>query len=354
MPELRKDPLVGRWVIISTERAKRPDEFLDLENAEQEPPQQECPFCEGHEAKTRPEIAAHRTPGSAPNGPGWNVRVIPSIAPVLQIEGNLEQKTNGLHQVTTGIGAHEIIIENPKHVHSVADMPEEQIRRIIDVSIDRIVDLEKDTRFTYVLLFKNHGTEAGEGQFHHSRSQLIALPVNPIRVREELTGARNYFREKERCLFCDMVKQELESRERIAAETPYFVAVTPFASRFPFELWILPKNHCADFTKLPEAERADLAVMLKLAQSKITHVLHDPPVNTILHTAPFRRGRPGDWGTIDADFHWHIEIVPRLTRVAGFEWGSGFYINPFTPEEAARFLREQKQQVEVSPSAGLA
>ncbi len=355
MPELRKDPLVGRWVIISTERAKRPDEFLDLETPEQEPPQEDCPFCEGHEAKTSPEIRAIRPAGSRPNSPGWNVRVVPSIAPVLRIEGDLKQEKQGIYEITSGIGAHEIVIESPSHVSSLTDLPETQIRQIINVYIERITDLEKDPRFRYVLLFKNHGQAAGEGQFRHCRSQLIALPINPIRVREELRGARAYFEMKERCVLCDMLRQEFDSQERIAAETPYFVALTPFASRFPFELWILPKLHAADFTTLSPEHRDDLARMMKTAFSKLSKVLNDPPLNYIIHTAPFRRPvKPGYWRTVDEDFHWHIEIMPRLTRVAGFEWGSGFYINPFTPEEAAHFLREAKETVAVHPSAGLA
>ncbi len=339
MSELRKDPLVGRWVIISTERARRPDEFLPI-SAPSEATQPDCPFCQGNEGETSPEIFSDRAQGSAPNTPGWNIRVVPSISPVLRVEGQLERKARGLYDVITGIGAHEIIVETPTHVASLAQLPHEQIRRVIDTYIQRMIDLERDERFKYVLLFKNCGRVAGEGRFRHSRSQLIALPVNPIRLKEELHGAQQYYELKERCLFCDVIRQELDAQKRIAAETTHFVAVTPFASRFPFEIWILPKGHSPDFNHLGLEQRSDLARILKAVLSKLSRVLDHPPYNAILHTAPFRRRKAGYWRSIDQDFHWHLEIMPRLTRVAGFEWGSGFYINPTSPEEAARFLRD--------------
>lgn len=339
MPELRKDPLMGRWVIISTERAKRPDEFLPRAPVAEEP-QPNCPFCQGHEEKTPNEIQALRPTGFPPNSPGWSVRVVPSIAPVLRIEGKLEHRPKGLYDVATGVGAHEIVVETPEHISALAQLPVEKITDVVDVYVQRMTDLEKDPRFKYVLLFKNSGIMAGGGTFRHSRSQLIALPVNPVRVKDELYGAQQYFEMKERCIFCDVLRQELDSQKRIAYETAHFVALCPFASRFPFELCILPKRHAADFVQITPEEKPDLALMIKAIFLKLSRVLSDPPYNTILHTAPFRRPRAGYWHTIDQDYHWHIEVMPRLTRVAGFEWGSGFYINPTSPEEAAHFLKE--------------
>ncbi len=337
---------MGRWVIISTERARRPDEFLPLVPPQHEP-QPDCPFCAGHESKTTPEILAIRPAAGPANSPGWTVRVIPSISPVLRIEGKMEHRGKGLYDVGTGTGAHEIVLETPEHIPTLAQLSEQQIRQVIEVYIQRMTDLERDQRFKYVLLFKNYGQAAGEGHFRHSRSQLIALPVNPIRLKDELFGARRYFEWKERCIFCDILRQELDSQQRIAVETKHFVALTPFASRFPFELWVLPKEHSADFTNLPPEQRVDLARVLKITLSKLSRVLNDPPYNYILHTAPFRRARSGYWRTINQDFHWHLEIMPRLTRVAGFEWGSGFYINPTAPEEAARFLKEAESPVPI-------
>lgn len=239
-----------------------------------------------------------------------------------------------------GVGAHEIVVETNKHVDNMADLGEEQIARVFTSYIDRIRDLEKDMRFKYVLVFKNHGWIAGGGKLEHSRSQLIATPVNPKRVKEELAGSRSYYDHHERCIFCDLIKQELEAKERIILDIDGFIAVAPFAARFPFEVWILPKKHSCDFTALEMPMRLELGRILKKVLTKLKKGLNDPPYNYILHTAPFRRQKVGYWKSIDYDYHWHIEIMPRLTRVAGFEWGTGFYICPLSPEDAAKFLRE--------------
>ncbi len=338
MPELRKDPIIGRWVIIATERAKRPDEFSGP--AVEEPLEKPCPFCEGQEAKTPPEIYTVRPRHNAPNTPGWELRVVPSIAPFLRIEGELDRRGRGLYDLMSGIGAHEIIIETNTHIANMADLSDEQISRVISCYIDRINDLEKDERFKYVLVFKNYGWAAGGGRLKHSRSQLIATPVNPKRVKEELVGAKFYYDYHERCIFCDLIKQEMQSKERLILDIDGFIAITPFAARFPFEVWILPKKHSCDFTSLQPAARLELGRVLKRVLAKLRKGLNDPPYNYVLHTAPFQRKKIGYWKTINQDYHWHIEIMPRLTRVAGFEWGTGFYICPLPPEEAARFLRE--------------
>ena len=337
MPELRKDPIIGRWVIIATERAKRPDQFSGpVQDAPAEKP---CPFCEGSESQTPPEIYALRPKHTHHNSPGWELRVVPSIAPFLRIEGDLGRSGKGLYDLMNGIGAHEIVIETSQHIANMADLGDEQIAKVITCYIDRMTDLEKDARFKYVLIFKNYGWAAGAGRTRHSRSQMIATPVNPKRVKEELIGARQYYEYHERCIFCDLIKQELESRERLILEVDGFIAVTPFAARFPFETWILPKKHSCDFVHLDMPSRLELAGILKKVLAKLKVGLNDPPYNYVLHTAPFRRQKMGYWKSIDYDYHWHIEIMPRLTRVAGFEWGTGFYICPLPPEDAAKFLR---------------
>jgi len=338
MPELRKDPVIGRWVIIATERAKRPDQFGV--SSEEGPAEAVCPFCEGRESNTPPEIHALRPGSGAPNSPGWELRVVPSIAPFLRIEGDLDRRGKGLYDLMNGIGAHEIVIETNQHIMNMADLPEGQIEKVITAYIDRIKDLDKDRRFKYVLVFKNHGWAAGGGRIKHSKSQLIATPVTPKRVKEELIGARQYYEYHERCVFCDLIKQELETKDRVILEIDGFVAIAPFAARFPFETWIMPKKHSCDFTALEKEPRLDLARILKKVLMKLKKGLNDPPYNYILHTAPFRRQKAGHWKSIDYDYHWHIEITPRLTRVAGFEWGTGFYICPLSPESAAKFLRE--------------
>lgn len=337
MPQLRKDPITGRWVIIAAERAKRPEDFLVKQ---EQMIDNGCPFCQGQEDKTPPEIFAIREQGTKPNQPGWSVRVVPSIAPILRVEGRLNRHGKGMYDLMNGVGAHEVIIETPQHIAHLSELPAEQVKKVIDVYISRIDDLEKDARFKYVLIFKNYGGIAGSTMYKHSRSQLIATPVNPKLVKEELVGAKRYFDYKDRCVFCDMLKQELDAQGRVILEMDGFVAIAPFASRFPFEVWILPKEHSCDFPKLPDASRVDLARVLKITLSKLKMALGDPPYNFIIHTAPFRVGRKaGYWRTIEDDYHWHIEVIPRLTRVAGFEWGAGVYINPTPPEEAARYLK---------------
>lgn len=341
MPQLRKDPIIGRWVIIATERAKRPADFAVIQ--EKTEPKSKCPFCEGHEDKTPPEIYAVRQQGSQPNTAGWNVRVVPSIAPILKIEGELDRHGVGIYDAISGIGAHEIIIETPDHIANTSELTVEGVQKVIEAYIARMKDLENDKRLKYVLVFKNFGWAAGGSRISHARSQLIATPVNPKRVKEELVGARKYFEFKERCIFCDMIKQELKDGVRIVAEVDGFVVLSPFAARFPFELWILPTRHSCDFHSLDKEEAAKLASALKLTLAKLSKALNNPPYNYVIHTAPFRNiAKTGYWRTIDHDYHWHIEIMPRLTHVAGFEWGTGFYINPTPPEDAAKFLREVK------------
>jgi UDPglucose--hexose-1-phosphate uridylyltransferase len=340
MPELRKDPIIGRWVIIATERAKRPQDFAAIHNANNEP---SCPFCDGNEKQTPPEILAIREPHAAqPNSPGWQVRVVPSISPVLHVEGNLDRRGKGMYDMMNGIGAHEIIIETPKHESSIADLKDQQIEKILNVYINRMVDLQRDKRFKYTLLFKNYRFISGASIIRHCRSQLIAMPVNPKRVKEELVGAKRYYDYKERCIFCDIIKQEIDTKQRVILDSDGFIAITPFASRFPFEIWIMPKDHSADFINIDRGKLLNLATTLRTVLKKLSIALNDPPYNYILHTAPCRVPIAGYWKTIDSDYHWHIEIMPRLTRMAGFEWGSGFYINPTPPEEAAAFLREVK------------
>lgn len=339
MPQLRKDPIIGRWVIIATERAKRPGDFGVT------PPKEElkdgCPFCEGHEGQTPKEIFAIRKPHTEPNKPGWSVRVVPSISPILRIEGDMDRHGIGIYDVISGIGAHEIIIETPSHLANTAFLSVEQIEQTLNAYVARITDLRNDKRFKYALVFKNYGWQAGGSKINHSRSQLIATPVNPKRVKEELVGAKRYYDYKERCIFCDIIKQELKEGLRIVAEVDGFVALSPFAARFPFETWILPKRHSCDFYKLQKDELAKLAAALKLTLCKLSKALNDPPYNYVIHTAPFRNvTKAGYWKTIDHDYHWHIEIMPRLTQVAGFEWGTGFYINPTPPEDATKFLKD--------------
>jgi len=334
LPELRKDPIVGRWVIISTDRAKRPTDFARETN---EIKGGFCPFCYGNESKTPPEILAYRPnnnggPPPLRDTPGWTVRVVPNKFPALGIEGNLNRQADGMFDKMSGIGAHEVIIETPDHNLSLEQLPEKRIEDVLWAFRDRIVDLRKDRRFKYILIFKNHGQPAG-ASLEHPHSQLIALPIVPKHVVEELEGAKQYFIYKERCVFCDIVRQESEVGTRVVAENADFLTIAPYAPRFPFETWILPKRHESSFENSSSGMYENLAKALKTLLAKADLVLDSPSYNLVLHTSPLQDPQ-------NDHYHWHIEFMPKLTKTAGFEWGTGFYINPTPPEEAARFLRE--------------
>ena len=333
MPQLRKDPIIGRWVIIAAERAKRPKDFKTESSS---PAEEECPFCAGKENLTPAEILSLKDS----NG-NWRVRVIPSAKPFLKEEEKNWKKGKGPYDLMNGIGKHEVVVETPNHIANMADLDIDNIRDVLYVYCERIKEIEKDGRMKYVLVFKNYGWAAGGGRIKHSRSQIIATPVNLKRVKEELEGSKFYFDYRERCVFCDMIRQEIEQKERLVLDENGFVAIVPFAPRFPFEVWILPKEHSPDFYKISYDSLYSLAGVIKKVLVRLKTILNDPPYNYIIHTAPFRRPHSGYWSTIDDDYHWHIEIIPRLTQVAGFEWGTGFYICPSVPEEAAKYLREE-------------
>ncbi len=329
MPELRKDPITGRWVIISTDRQKRPNDFR-LEPAAILG-REHCPFCPGHELMTPREVLAYRQNGSAPNGPGWDIRVVPNKFPALHVEGTLDRQAEGMFDRMNGIGAHEVIIETPDHDRHLAAMSAPEIERVLWAFRERMVDLKRDFRLRYILVFKNHGAAAG-ATLSHPHAQLIALPIVPDFVRDEIEGARRHFEAKERCVYCDIVHQELGDGRRVIEENADGVTLAPYAPRFAFETWLLPKRHGARFEEASRPEYESLARMLKSVLQRMDRALESPPYNLVLHTSPFSED-------VSDLYHWHVEITPKLTRVAGFEWGTGFYINPTSPEEAARVLR---------------
>jgi len=331
VPELRKDPIHGRWVIISTERGRRPSDFApeDRRSAGGF-----CPLCEGNEDKTPPEIVAFRNDGTPPNTPGWSLRVVSNKFPALRIEGDLNREGDGIYDKMNGIGAHEVVVETPRHQETLVTLPPKAVENVLLAYRARIIDLKRDIRLRYVMVFKNHGVAAG-ASLEHSHSQIIALPIVPKRVTEEIEGGKAYFNYKDRCVYCDIIRQELHLKIRIVSENQAFLSIAPFASRFPFETWILPKAHFASFEQMDPSHYGLASQILSDTLRKLYRVLHDPPYNYILHTS----------SSPEQDrecYHWHIEIMPKLTKVAGFEWGTGFYINPTPPEEAAAYLREVK------------
>lgn len=321
---------MGRWVIIATERWSKPSDFKQQEYPNGDV--KTCPFCPGNEAQTPPEILAYHHAGRHKNKSGWWLRVVPNKFPALQVEGEIKRQGDGMYDRMNGIGAHEVIIETPEHFALYGDMDNAKVEDIFWAFKDRITDLKKDPRIQYVLIFKNHGKTAG-ASLSHPHSQLIATPMVPIRVRQEMDGAQRYYEYKERCVFCDIVSEELLSGKRIVGENNGFLAFEPYAGRFPFETWIIPKLHTGHFEEIQKPGVAELAVIMKSVLAKMNRALNNPPFNYIIHSTPVHEA-----GT--AHYHWHIEIMPKLTHVAGFEWGSGFYINPVAPELAAKFLNE--------------
>ncbi|QDU36369.1 Galactose-1-phosphate uridylyltransferase [Maioricimonas rarisocia] len=329
MPELRKDPIVGRWVIIAPERLARPNAYTTRADHQKDAFD---PFLEGNEDATPPEILAYRQPGSDANGPGWRVRVIPNKFPALKIEGELTKRGDGIYDMMNGVGAHEVIIECPHFETNMSRLSVDNIREVMWVYRDRLVDLKKDPRLVHGLIFKNSGRQAG-ASLDHCHSQLIVNPIVPINVQEELDGALEFYRYRGRCIFSDMIQQELATEDRVVIDSPNFLVFCPFASRFPFETWIIPKAHKSHFEDVTRQGIEELGVVLKQTLRKLELALDDPPYNYVIHTAPFdHKDLP--------HYTWHLEIFPRLAGVAGFEWGSGFYINPVAPEEAAKFLRD--------------
>jgi UDPglucose--hexose-1-phosphate uridylyltransferase len=329
MPEFRKDPIVDRWVIIATERSQRPS-ALQLRPEAQHP--DVCPFCSGQEAMTPHEVLAYRACETGPNTPGWTVRVVPNKYPALRIEGTLGADVEGLFETQHGIGAHEVIIETPDHDASLVTLPIRHVEDVLKAFRDRLLDLQQDTRLRAALIFKNHGVGAG-ATLVHPHSQLIALPMVPRQLREELEGCARYYHEQGRCVFCDLVQQEVGLGCRVVHENTAFIALTPFASRVPYEVWVLPKQHDASFEQACGKAYHHLAAILRAVLRRTFGLLSDPPYNMMWHSAP--------WGdACHRYFHWHLEITPRLTAMAGFEWGTGFFINPTPPEEAARALRQ--------------
>jgi len=258
---------------------------------------------------------------------------VPNKFPALGIEGLINESSYGLYTSMNGIGAHEVIVETPTHQIEFYKHPLQQMAEVLRMWRDRHLDLRQDQRLKYVLVFKNEGPEAG-ASLEHSHSQVIAVPMLPKSVAEEIElGIKTYLESTGHCIFCDMVQQELREGVRVVIESDHHLAFCPYASRFPFETWIMPKRHEPDFGLITEDEIEDLAWILQQSLARLAEVLGTPPYNLLVHSTPVNID-------IRVSYHWHIEILPRLTRVAGFEFGTDCYINPTPPEMAAEVLRE--------------
>lgn len=337
MSELRKDPVVGRWVIIDQELTQSTKDFSEPKEAIITDPST-CPFCQGHEHMTLPEILGYRPPETQKDKPGWWIRVFANQPAILRIEGNLKRQGVGMFDMTSGIGAHEIIVDSPDHEKTYIELSDNQVEKVIWAYRDRIIDLQKDERFRYILIFKNHGINPCI-KTSHSHSQLIATPVIPKALKEELNGAKAHYSYKERCIYCDIIRQETIMKDRLVEENDHFAAFVPFAARFPYEISIMPKKHECDFSKITKEQAMDMSKILKSVLWKLYKGLDKPAYSFVLHTCPNHVPKETLWDTMQLDFHWHLEIIPRLLKPTGLEMGSGFYINPTPPEEAAAFLK---------------
>ncbi len=330
MSELRQDPTTREWVIVAPERAKRPHQGPPKKRDRKLPARDEsCPFCPGNEAQT-PE-AVLSIPASDKK-PGWAVRVVPNRFAALAPQGDITPRQDGpfTHNMD-GFGIHEVIIESPSHNISMALMPYEQVEKVMSAYHQRYNILKQDRRLKFITIFKNHGWTSGTS-LAHPHSQLVATPIMTPYYHRRFDVAHAYYADMGRCLYCDMLADELRKGDRIVAETIEFVIMHPYASRVPYETWIIPKKHLASFGLLPTAQLPELARVLKDTLFCLYHELDNPDFNLMVDTST----------TVDEEdpyYHWHIRIVPRLSTIAGFEMGSGIYITTALPEETTKLMR---------------
>src|SRR5262245_41409227 len=342
MSEFRQDPLSRRWVIIGGERGGRPNEFVE---AASRATGISCPFCAGHETETPPAIASYSS-----NGKGnWLVRVVPNkypaVTPLPSGEGADRRsageglqfaersQSNGSSPPTCapGFGSHEVIIESPRHVASLSDLTDAEAQAVFAAYRDRLLKLKAEGPYRYVQIFKNVGPAAG-ASLEHVHSQLVALPGVPEVIEQELKSSADFFQQQKRSLLPDMLEREIAAGQRIVRQTEHFVAFCPYASRFGYEVWIAPRRHQPRYEDVAAGELGELSGLARDIVGRIERAVGQASYNYFLHTQPF------DMPAYD-HYHWHIEIIPRLTKVAGFEWGTGCFINHYPPEAAAEHLR---------------
>lgn len=338
MPELRQNRATKDWIIVATERAKRPDSFRVETTKKQLPPHDpKCPFCLGNEHMTPQEVLAYRSGLSKANASGWRLRVIPNKFAALLPQGDLKRlEVDNFFRKMDGFGAHEVVIESPEHHKTLATMTETQVEEVFLAYRERFNEISKDGRYSIVIIFRNHGLRAGTS-VEHPHSQLVATPIVPSHIRHLLEEAMRYFDDHGTCVFCDLLEKELAAKKRIIFETDNYVALQPFASRSPFETHILPKKHNACYGNISERETREVANVTQSILQTLYLKLGDPDYNYMIHTAPFKDAN-------EDYYHWYIQILPRLTTTAGFELGSGIHITVALPEETAHFLRVTKLQ----------
>ena len=328
MPEIRYNMITREWVVIATERARRPDEFRKKIKERTEIPSfmPNCPFCPGNEDKTPPELLR------LPSGGPWQVRITSNKFAALERDGRLSRTTSGIRRTVTGVGIHDVIIETPDHSKATALLTDHELGMVIEAYRRRYLSVLEDGRVEQVTIFKNHGEAAGTS-LQHSHSQLIGTPIIPTEVRDRMETALRHYDAMGECIFCRTLEEEMAEGSRVVLETERFMAFVPFAALSPFHLWIFPKRHEASFGSVTDSDVADLARMLRLILLKLYRGLGNPDFNYTIRTAPKDSAQV-------RYYHWYLSVIPRVTRLAGFELGSGMFINISVPEESAQFLRD--------------
>jgi len=330
MSELRFNQISQEWVIIATDRAKRPQDFIKPAEERIVLPQYkpDCPFCPGNEAKTPRESFR------LGDEKAWRVRVAANKFPALSPQEKQKRSLDGMFWSLSGYGVHEVIIEHPKHNMLIPLMSVNEVRDIIQTYKDRSQAIQQVPGIESIVIFKNHGAKAGTS-LEHPHSQIIATPIIPPQLRKRITQAMQYFDQTGKCVFCQTLAEELRAGSRIVFESEHFVSFSPYAALSPFHLWIFPRRHDASFAGIAENEAGDLAGNLKDTLSRLYYGLDNPDLNVTIHSTPIHENSP-DY------FHWYISIIPRISNVAGFELGSGMFINTALPEQSAEFLRAVK------------
>ncbi len=324
MSEFRRDPFLGNWVVVGFKKTKT--------NAAGT-----CPFCPGNEELTPPSIREIRDRDGT-----WLVRCFPAGNPVFQIEAAEGKKAEGFYDKMGTLGADELIVENRSHTKTISAFDQAEMSRVVEMYTDRIIDLKRDQRFKYVQIFKNHGELAGSFIFH-PHSHVLATPILPHQLTLEITNSRNHYLQKERCLLCDVVSQEARQEKRVVALTDHFMVLCPFASRVPFEVWIIPRAHNPAFESWTDERVAREFVEVFLETMKRVEKVASS-YSVIIHTSPnvVRHGFADEDLRINDYFHWHVEILPRDVNSAKFKRDDQFYTVLTTPEEAAILLKTEK------------
>ena len=334
MPEIREDLITGGMVIIAAERSKRPQDFTQVN----EPPKgsKGCVFCYGKEAATPPEVLAIRPGGGLPDCPGWTVRAFPNKFPAVTTAGNPDCFYVGSRKAVKAVGAHEVIVDTPEHNETFGRLSDNRAEQVMEVIASRYRYLSADPRVKYIQVFKNSGAAAG-ASLEHSHWQIIAVPLVPETVAREINGTQRFWAANGECAYCRMIAEETNNGSRVIEQTKEFVVLTPFASRFPYETWIIPTKHETFFEKTGIEEIKELGRMVRRSIRRLERTLCRPPYNLTIHACPA--------GIKSRSYHWHIKTMPRLSAIAGFEMGPGIHINPVSPEMAAGLLRETQPDI---------